>query len=203
VRDWLGLPADPGFCAPAPRALASKRVVTLGARGCAMLVGGATSGGRCSRRRGDTVGAGDAFAAAFCTGSSRAGPRRKWPFLNRAGTMAAACLAQSQADEESGAAHRKSISCPAARSDLERLSTGCSPARWRRPRCRSSINRQRRCRLRLSITRRWILLGIGMTSRLAERVDVMADDRQSHLHHSRNSLTGTAEVTTLLTRACS
>ena len=71
VRDWLGLPADfEGFCrAGAARFGWAATCVTLGARGCAMLVGDQyveAQGVRVDVA--DTVGAGDAFAAAFVHG---------------------------------------------------------------------------------------------------------------------------------------
>ena len=71
VRDWLRLPADlEGFCrAGAARFGWRAACVTLGARGCAMLVGDdyAEAPG-VPVAVADTVGAGDAFAAAFVHG---------------------------------------------------------------------------------------------------------------------------------------
>jgi len=71
VRGWLGLPADlEGFCrVGAERFGWQAACVTLGARGCAMLVGDdfAEAAG-VPVAAADTVGAGDAFAAAFLHG---------------------------------------------------------------------------------------------------------------------------------------
>jgi fructokinase len=71
VRGWLGLPADlEGFCrVGAERFGWQAACVTLGARGCAMLVGDdfAEAPG-VPVAAADTVGAGDAFAAAFLHG---------------------------------------------------------------------------------------------------------------------------------------
>ena len=71
VRDWLGLPADfEGFCrAGAARFGWQATCVTLGARGCAMLVDDEyVEAPGVPVDVADTVGAGDAFAAAFVHG---------------------------------------------------------------------------------------------------------------------------------------
>ena len=71
VHDWLGLPADfEGFCrAGAARFGWQATCVTLGARGCAMLVGDEyVEAPGVPVDVADTVGAGDAFAAAFVHG---------------------------------------------------------------------------------------------------------------------------------------
>ena len=71
VRDWLGLPADPErFCRDgAARFGWQAACVTLGARGCAMLVGDDyVEAAGVPVAVADTVGAGDAFAAAFVHG---------------------------------------------------------------------------------------------------------------------------------------
>ena len=93
VRDWLELPADPErFCrAGAARFGWQAASVTLGARGCAMLVGDDyVEAAGVPVAVADTVGAGDAFAAAFVHGLIMG-----WPapdvaeFSNRAGAMVA------------------------------------------------------------------------------------------------------------------
>lgn len=93
VRDWLGLPADPErFCRDgAARFGWQAACVTLGARGCAVLVGDAyVEAAGVPVAVADTVGAGDAFAAAFVHGLIMG-----WPaphvaeFSNRAGAMVA------------------------------------------------------------------------------------------------------------------
>jgi fructokinase len=71
VRGWLGLPADlEGFCrVGAERFGWQAACVTLGARGCAMLVGDDfAEAAVVPVAAADTVGAGDAFAAAFLHG---------------------------------------------------------------------------------------------------------------------------------------
>ena len=93
VRDWLGLPADPErFCRDgAARFGWQAACVTLGARGCAVLVGDDyVEAAGVPVAVADTVGAGDAFAAAFVHGLIMG-----WPapdvagFSNRAGAMVA------------------------------------------------------------------------------------------------------------------
>jgi len=71
VREWLGLPEDiEGFCRTGAARLGWQAVcVTLGARGCAMLVGDKyVEAPGVAVAVADTVGAGDAFAAAFVHG---------------------------------------------------------------------------------------------------------------------------------------
>jgi fructokinase len=93
VRDWLGLPVDPErFCrAGAARFGWQAAVVTLGARGCAMLVGDDyVEAAGVPVAVADTVGAGDAFAAAFLHGLISGWPATQVAvFSNRAGAMAA------------------------------------------------------------------------------------------------------------------
>lgn len=93
VRDWLGLPGDPeGFCrAGAARFGWQATCVTLGARGCAMLVGdGYVEAAGVPVVVADTVGAGDAFAAAFAHGLIAGWPAPEVAeFSNRAGAMVA------------------------------------------------------------------------------------------------------------------
>ena len=93
VRDWLGLPADPErFCrAGAARFGWQAACVTLGARGCAMLVGDDyVEAAGVPVAVADTVGAGDAFAAAFVHGLIAGWPAPKVAeFSNRAGAMVA------------------------------------------------------------------------------------------------------------------
>jgi fructokinase len=93
VRDWLGLPTDPErFCrAGAARFGWQAAVVTLGARGCAMLVGDDyVEAAGVPVAVADTVGAGDAFAAAFLHGLISGWPATQVAvFSNRAGAMAA------------------------------------------------------------------------------------------------------------------
>ena len=93
VREFTGLPADTeGFCrSGASRYGWSAACVTLGARGCAMLVGGeyVEAAGH-PVDVADTVGAGDAFAAAFMHGiisDWRAGEIAD--FSNRVGALVA------------------------------------------------------------------------------------------------------------------
>jgi fructokinase len=71
VREWLALPADiEGFCRTGAGHFGWQAVcVTLGARGCAMLVGdNYVEAPGVAVAVADTVGAGDAFAAAFVHG---------------------------------------------------------------------------------------------------------------------------------------
>jgi fructokinase len=71
VRDWLGMPADPeGFCRAGAARFGWRAVcATLGARGCVMLVGDDyVEAAGLPVAVADTVGAGDAFAAAFMHG---------------------------------------------------------------------------------------------------------------------------------------
>ena len=93
VREWLGLPADAErFCrAGAARFGWQAAVVTLGARGCAMLVGDHyVEAAGVPVAVADTVGAGDAFAAAFLHGLISGWPATQVAvFSNRAGAMAA------------------------------------------------------------------------------------------------------------------
>lgn len=93
VRDWLGLPADPEqFCRDgAARFGWQAACVTLGARGCAMLVGDDyVEAAGVPVAVADTVGAGDAFAAAFVHGLIMGWPAPKVAeFSNRAGAMVA------------------------------------------------------------------------------------------------------------------
>jgi fructokinase len=93
VRDWLGLPVDPErFCrAGAARFGWQAAVVTLGARGCAMLVGDDyVEAASVPVAVADTVGAGDAFAAAFVHGLTTGWPAPQVAeFANRAGAKVA------------------------------------------------------------------------------------------------------------------
>jgi fructokinase len=93
VCDWLGLPAAPErFCrAGAARFGWQAACVTLGARGCAMLVGDDyVEAAGVPVAVADTVGAGDAFAAAFVHGLVMGWPAPKVAeFSNRAGAMVA------------------------------------------------------------------------------------------------------------------
>jgi fructokinase len=93
VREWLELPADAEkFCrAGAARFGWQSAVVTLGARGCAMLVGDDyVEAASVPVDVADTVGAGDAFAAAFLHGLISGWPAAQVAgFSNRAGAMAA------------------------------------------------------------------------------------------------------------------
>jgi fructokinase len=93
VRGWLGLPADPErFCrAGAARFGWQAAVVTLGARGCAMLVGDDyVEAAGVPVAVADTVGAGDAFAAAFVHGLTTGWPAPQVAeFANRAGAKVA------------------------------------------------------------------------------------------------------------------
>jgi fructokinase len=71
VRDWLGMPEDPeGFCRAGAARFGWRAVcATLGARGCVMLVGDDyVEAAGIPVAVADTVGAGDAFAAAFMHG---------------------------------------------------------------------------------------------------------------------------------------
>ena len=94
MRDWLGLPADAErFCrAGAARFGWQAACVTLGARGCAMLVGDDyVEAAGVPVAVADTVGAGDAFAAAFVHGLAAAWPAATIAdFANRAGAAVAA-----------------------------------------------------------------------------------------------------------------
>ena len=91
--DWLGLPADPeSFCrAGAARFGWQATCVTLGARGCAMLVGDDyVEAAGVPVAVADTVGAGDAFAAAFLHGLIMGWPAPEIAeFSNRAGATVA------------------------------------------------------------------------------------------------------------------
>ena len=93
VCDWLGLPADAErFCrAGAARFGWQAACVTLGARGCAMLVGDDyVEAAGVTVAVADTVGAGDAFAAAFLHGLIMGWPAATLAaFSNRAGAMVA------------------------------------------------------------------------------------------------------------------
>lgn len=93
VSEWLGLPADiEGFCrAGAARFGWQAACVTLGARGCAMLVGGNyIEAPGVQVPVADTVGAGDAFAAALVHGLVAGWPVRQMAeFANRAGAAVA------------------------------------------------------------------------------------------------------------------
>lgn len=93
VRDWLALPADlEGFCRTAADRFAWRAAcVTLGARGCAMLVGDDyVEAPGVPVAVADTVGAGDAFAAAFMHGLLAGWPaRRIAECSNRTGAMVA------------------------------------------------------------------------------------------------------------------
>jgi fructokinase len=93
VCDGLGLPADlEGFCRDgAARFGWQAACVTLGARGCAMLVGDDyIEAAGVPVAVADTVGAGDAFAAAFVHGLVAGWPvRRVAEFANRAGAAVA------------------------------------------------------------------------------------------------------------------
>jgi fructokinase len=93
VRDWLALPAEPErFCrAGAARFGWQAACVTLGARGCAMLVGDDyVEAAGVPIAVADTVGAGDAFAAAFLHGLISEWPASKVAeFSNRAGATVA------------------------------------------------------------------------------------------------------------------
>lgn len=93
VRDWLELPAHlEGSCrAGAARFGWRASCVTLGARGCAMLVGHDYVEARgIPVAVADTVGAGDAFAAAFVHGLVRGwSAPRVAEFSNQIGAMVA------------------------------------------------------------------------------------------------------------------
>jgi fructokinase len=93
VGDWLGLPADPeGFCrAGAARFGWQAVVATLGAHGCAMLVGDDyVEAAGVPVAVADTVGAGDAFAATFLHGLIMGWPAaRVAEASNRSGAMVA------------------------------------------------------------------------------------------------------------------
>jgi fructokinase len=93
VRDWLGLPADlENFCrAGAARFGWQAACVTLGARGCAMLVGDDyVEAPGLPVAVADTVGAGDAFAAGFVHGLVAGwSAQRVAEFSNRIGAMVA------------------------------------------------------------------------------------------------------------------
>ena len=94
VHEWLGLPSDAeGFCRTgAARCGWSAACVTLGARGCAMLVGDEyVEAPGMPVAVADTVGAGDAFAAAFLHGLVARWPAPKIAdFANRAGAAVVA-----------------------------------------------------------------------------------------------------------------
>ena len=93
VHDSLGLPVDPeGFCREgSARYHWRAACVTLGARGCAMLAGGDyVQAGGFPVDVADTVGAGDAFAAAFLHGLVANWPVAKIAeFSNRVGAFVA------------------------------------------------------------------------------------------------------------------
>jgi fructokinase len=93
VSDWLELPADlEVFCRTgAARFDWQAACVTLGARGCAMLVGDDyVEADGVPVEVADTVGAGDAFAAAFLHGLVAGWPARTVAeFANRAGAAVA------------------------------------------------------------------------------------------------------------------
>jgi fructokinase len=93
VRDWLALPADlEGFCRTAADRFGWRAAcVTLGARGCAMLVGDDyVEAPGVPIAVADTVGAGDAFAAAFLHGLVKGWSTPKVAeFSNRTGAMVA------------------------------------------------------------------------------------------------------------------
>ena len=93
VSRIAGLPSGHRrFCAAGCERFGWQAVcVTLGAQGCAILAGGeyAESGG-CAVEVSDTVGAGDAFAAAFVHGlAQRWHPARIASFANRVGALVA------------------------------------------------------------------------------------------------------------------
>jgi fructokinase len=89
VGGWLGMPADPeGFCRDSAARFGWRAVcVTLGARGCVMLVGDDyVEAAGVPVAATDTVGAGDAFAAAFVHGLVAGWPAPEVAeFANRAG----------------------------------------------------------------------------------------------------------------------
>ena len=89
VRDWLRLPADlEGFCRDGAARFGWQAVcVTLGARGCVVLVGDDyVEAAGVPVAATDTVGAGDAFAAAFLHGIIAGWPvLRVAEYANRAG----------------------------------------------------------------------------------------------------------------------
>jgi fructokinase len=93
VHEFTELPAETeGFCrAGVERFGWSAVCVTLGARGCAMLAGGAYVEARGHRVDvADTVGAGDAFAAAFAHGIASNRPAAEIAeFCNRVGALVA------------------------------------------------------------------------------------------------------------------
>jgi len=93
VSDWLELPADvEGFCRAGAARFGWRTVcVTLGARGCAMLVGdNYIEAAGVQVPVADTVGAGDAFAAALVHGLIAGWPvRQVAEFANRAGAAVA------------------------------------------------------------------------------------------------------------------
>jgi len=93
VHECIGLPADPeGFCrVGAERHQWRAACVTLGARGCAMLVSGEyVQADGFPVDVADTVGAGDAFAAAFLHGLISNWPATKIAdFSNRIGAFVA------------------------------------------------------------------------------------------------------------------
>ena len=93
VHEFAGLPSSiEGFCREGAARYGWRAVaVTLGARGCALLVDGnyVEEGGRLVEVA-DTVGAGDAFAAAFMHGLSSNRPLRDIAaFANRVGALVA------------------------------------------------------------------------------------------------------------------
>lgn len=94
VHRWLDLPSDPeAFCrAGAARYGWRAACVTLGARGCALIVGQAyAEADGVPVEVVDTVGAGDAFAAAFVHGLVAGWPAAAVAaFANRAGAAVAA-----------------------------------------------------------------------------------------------------------------
>jgi fructokinase len=93
VSEWLELPADlEGFCrAGAVRFAWQAACVTLGARGCALLVGDDyIEAPAVPVEVADTVGAGDAFAAALVHGLIAGWPAREVAgFANQAGATVA------------------------------------------------------------------------------------------------------------------
>ena len=138
----------------------------------------------------DTVGAGDAFAAAFVHGLAS-----DWPaatiaaFANRAGAVVAGRPRRhSRPDEEPGAAHR--LRRPLLRRRVPRSRSACStgPLRERvRRRARAAVlpsDRRRRRRLRSDRPHRRSIRGSapGTTcAALAARTEVMADVIVNHI----------------------
>jgi fructokinase len=93
IHRYLGLPADVGaFCAVASERLGWRAMsVTRGSRGCVVFSGGQlVEDTGCQIEVADTVGAGDAFAAAFLHGlASKWGLREIARFANRVGALVA------------------------------------------------------------------------------------------------------------------